>query len=134
MAWLAEAVAPPGAPADGAQAPAARLAAFRDAFYGCLRARADALFEVCDAVLCADGPVTSLAELSLSPVFRRGHGALYDALAEGGLDADRLREALAWFGSAEAREPDVSERIDEILRAELGRRRPGRFDGHRAAA
>ena len=28
-------------------------------------------------------PVTSLAELSLAPVFRRRHGALYDALAEG---------------------------------------------------
>jgi hypothetical protein len=95
MAWLDEAVERPGAPGDDAQAaPAARLAAFRDAFYGCLTARADALFEVCDAALCVDGPVVSLAELSLSPVFRRGHGALYDALGEGGLDADRLREAL----------------------------------------
>jgi DDE superfamily endonuclease len=94
MAWLAEAVEPPGAPGRAAQTPAARLAAFRDAFYGCLTARADALSELCEAVLCADGPVASLAELSLSPVFRRGHGALYDALAEGGLDADRLRDAL----------------------------------------
>jgi hypothetical protein len=45
-------------------------------------------------VLCSDGPVTSVAELSLCPVLRRGHGALYDGLAEGGLDADRLRDAL----------------------------------------
>jgi DDE superfamily endonuclease len=94
MAWLDKAVEAPGAPGDRAQAPAAELAAFRDVFYGCLTARADALFELCDAALCADGPVVSLAELSLSPVFRRGHGALYDALGEGGLDADRLREAL----------------------------------------
>ena len=44
-----------------------------------LTARADALFELTDAVLCADGPVTSLVELSLVAEHRRGHGALYDA-------------------------------------------------------
>jgi hypothetical protein len=27
-----------------------------------------------------------------------------------------------WFGAAEARRPDVSERVDDILRDELGRR------------
>jgi hypothetical protein len=59
------------------------LSAFRAGFYHCLDARADALFELADAVICADGPVTSLAQLSLAPVFRRGHGALYDALADG---------------------------------------------------
>ncbi|GAA1012223.1 hypothetical protein Aple_008280 [Acrocarpospora pleiomorpha] len=46
-------------------------------------------------MLCTDGPVTSLVELSLSPLFRRGHGALYDALADGGIDEDRLRDLLA---------------------------------------
>ena len=35
------------------------LARFRREFYACLTARADALFELADAVLCADGPVTS---------------------------------------------------------------------------
>lgn len=65
------------------------LSEFRDRFYGCLDARADALFELADAVLCTDGPVTSLVELSLAPVFRRGHGALYDALADGAVDEDR---------------------------------------------
>ena len=54
---------------------------FRDGFYDCLDARADALFELADTAICTDGPVTSLAQLSLAPVFRRGHGALYDALA-----------------------------------------------------
>ena len=53
------------------------------------------LFELADAVICADGPVTSLAALSLAPVFRRGHGALYDALADGAVDEDRLRDLLA---------------------------------------
>ena len=56
---------------------------FREQLLGCLTARADALFELADAVLCADRPVRSLVQLSLEPEFRRGHGALYDALAAG---------------------------------------------------
>lgn len=71
------------------------LVAFRQEFYGCLSARADALFELCDAVLCAEGPVTSLPELSLVGVHRRGHGALYDALAAGKIDIVRFEQALA---------------------------------------
>ncbi|RLK09533.1 DDE superfamily endonuclease [Micromonospora sp. M71_S20] len=71
------------------------LGRFRREFYGCLTVRADALFEVADAVLCADGPVRSLVELSLVGEHRRGHGALYEALACGWLDIDRLRTALA---------------------------------------
>jgi hypothetical protein len=71
------------------------LTGFRREFHDCLTARADALFELCDAVLCADGPVTSLPELSLVPVHRRGHGALYDALARGRIEIDRFRTALA---------------------------------------
>jgi hypothetical protein len=39
------------------------LRRFRREFYGCLTARADAVFELADAVLCPDGPVHSLAEL-----------------------------------------------------------------------
>jgi len=86
------------------------LSQFRRGFYDSLTRRGDALFELTDAVLCADGPVTSLPELSLAPVFRRGHGALYDALAEGSVDIARLRRTLAgldlprdaqgrlWFG------------------------------------
>lgn len=54
------------------------LARFRVDFYGCLTARADALFELTDAVLCAEGPVRTLVELCLAGVHRRGHGALYD--------------------------------------------------------
>jgi hypothetical protein len=71
------------------------LSQFRRGFYDILTRRADALFELTDALLCADGPVTSLAELSLELVHRRGHGAMYDALAEGRLDTSRLRLALA---------------------------------------
>ena len=59
------------------------LLEFRARLYGCLTARADALFDLCDAILCADHAVTSLVQLSLVPEFRRGHGALYDALPPG---------------------------------------------------
>jgi hypothetical protein len=73
----------------------AQLAGFRDELYRCFTGRADCLMDLCDAVLCADGPVRSLAELSLAPEFRRGHGALYDALSAGGIDEERVRDALA---------------------------------------
>jgi hypothetical protein len=87
-----------------------RLAGYPVGVLQCLTARADALFELTDAVLCADGPVTSLPELSLAWVFRRGHGAMYGALAEGRVDITQLRRTLAgmdlprdaqgrlWFG------------------------------------
>ncbi|WP_433223634.1 NF041680 family putative transposase [Dactylosporangium sp. CS-047395] len=68
---------------------------FRGEFYRCLTARGDALFELADAVLCADGPVRSLPALSLVAEHRRGHGALYDALGAGRVDVDRLRTAVA---------------------------------------
>ncbi|MGP3992076.1 transposase [Streptomyces sp. 3N207] len=48
-----------------------------------------------DAVLCADGPVRSLVELSLVGEHRRGHGSLYSALSTGRVDVSRLRRALA---------------------------------------
>jgi hypothetical protein len=71
------------------------LSAFRHAFYDCVLRRADALFELCDSVLCTDGPVTSLVGLSLAAEHRRGHGALYDAVNAGRMDIDRLRRDLA---------------------------------------
>lgn len=43
----------------------AELSRFRTAFYGCLSARADAFFEVTDALLCADTPTRTPVELSL---------------------------------------------------------------------
>jgi hypothetical protein len=71
------------------------LARFRREFYLSLTARADALFELTDAVLCAGGPVTSLVELTLLAEHRRGHGAMYDALNHGRVEPERLRRALA---------------------------------------
>src|SRR5437660_12102088 len=71
------------------------LSRFREAFHQCLTARSDALFELTDAALCADGPVTSLVELSLATEHRRGHGALYDSLNQGRIDIDRFRSVVA---------------------------------------
>jgi DDE superfamily endonuclease len=76
------------------QEPFAELSRFRGELYSCLTRRSDALFELADAVLCADGPVRSLVELSLVGEHRRGHGGLYDALAAGRMDVARLRRAL----------------------------------------
>jgi hypothetical protein len=86
---------PPGA-AQVADAVARFLALreFRARLYRCLTARPDALFELADAILCADHAVTSLVQLSLVPEFRRGHGALYAALADGRIDEGKLAALL----------------------------------------
>ena len=73
--------------------PLARLGAFRDQLHACCPRRADALFELGDALLCAQA-VPSLPHLSLEPVCRRGWGSGYAALARGQIDADRLRDLL----------------------------------------
>jgi hypothetical protein len=96
MAWQDGAVkdlagAAAGDRSAAAAARMARLAAFRGELHGCFSRRADALSELTDAILCADGPVRSPAELSVEPEFRRGHGSVYDALAGGRIDAGRLR-------------------------------------------
>src|SRR6266511_3869001 len=72
-----------------------RLSRFRRGFYQSLTRRADALFELAEAVLCADGPVKTLVDLALAPEHRRGHGALYDGLNCGRIDIKRLRTTLA---------------------------------------
>ena len=55
----------------------------------------DALLELADAVLCKQDRVHMLAELSLEPEHRRGHGALYGAVNCGRIDIARLRWSLA---------------------------------------
>jgi len=68
---------------------------FRSKLYAGLTSRADALFELADAVLCAGHAVTSLVQLCLEPEFTRGHGALYDALPAGRIDDEKLFFLLA---------------------------------------
>src|SRR5215211_3753791 len=63
------------------------LCAFRRSFYECFRRRKDALFELTDAILSADGATPSPAHLSLQTSHRRGWGSLYAALCKGRIDA-----------------------------------------------
>ncbi|SFF97068.1 hypothetical protein SAMN02787118_114107 [Streptomyces mirabilis] len=84
------------APEPSADAALGVLSPFRVQFYDCLYSRADALFELTDAVLCADGPVTSLVGPTLTAEHRRGHGAMYDAVNHGRLEPRRLRRLLAF--------------------------------------
>jgi hypothetical protein len=67
---------------------------FRDSFYECLDRRADALFDLTDALLTAE-VVPSPVHLSLQASHRRGWGSLYAALAHGRIDAEALRDLLA---------------------------------------
>jgi hypothetical protein len=45
-------------------------------------------------VLCAQGPVRSVVELSVEPELRRSYGSVFDALAAGKISPDRLRRLL----------------------------------------
>ncbi len=72
----------------------ADLIGFRTGLYDCFGRWSDALFELCDATLCTAAPVTSVPALSLEAPFRRSHGSLYRALAEGTIDTDALRNLL----------------------------------------
>jgi hypothetical protein len=69
------------------------LRAFRTALHDCFERRADALFELGDALLASDA-LTSLPHLSLHAAYRRGWGSLYDALSAGGIDVVALRALL----------------------------------------
>jgi DDE superfamily endonuclease len=84
------------------------LRAFRRSFYGCLRRRSDALFELADALLTADGAAPSPVHLSLQASHRRGWGSLYAALDRGRIDEGALRKLLA-------RHPLASGGTDEPL-------------------
>jgi hypothetical protein len=79
---------------------------FRTDVYACMSRRADALFELTDAVLCTPGRVTDLARLSLEPVHRRGHGALYDALNAGRIAIEPLGQRVAGMTVPKVPGPD----------------------------
>jgi hypothetical protein len=73
------------------------LRTFRSSFYECFHRRRDALFELADAILSADGAVPSPAHLSLQASHRRGWGSLYAALDRGRIDDEALRKLLARY-------------------------------------
>ena len=84
--------------------PLVRLGVFRAELHACFTRRADALFELGDALLCTEA-FPSLPHLSLEPGHQRGWGSVYAALARGEVDAERLRDLLA--GSLPATDPPV---------------------------
>lgn len=69
------------------------LRALRYSLYECLHRRADALFELTDAILTADA-APSPVHLSLEASHRRGWGSLYAALDRGRIDTEALRGLL----------------------------------------
>jgi len=78
-----------------------RLVDFRLQVYASFTFRADALFELVDALLLS--PLTrSAVEVSQSPLFRRRFASVYDALTEGKIDFAALRETLVCAEPAEA--------------------------------
>jgi hypothetical protein len=69
------------------------LKGFRHGVYGCFGNARDALFNLVDA-LSSEAGARSFPELSLSPFFERTWASLYEALEDGQIDAERLREVF----------------------------------------
>lgn len=76
-----------------------KLCIFRQRLHRCFRRRADALFELTDAVITS-GHVPSPPHLSLAGVHRRGWGRLYAALSKGTIGEDAVRDLLARYPMA----------------------------------
>src|SRR5881398_2406196 len=67
---------------------------FRHDVYHCFPRAADALFNTVDALL-TETQAHSFPELSLSPLFERRWGSLYEAFEDGRIDQERLRRVFA---------------------------------------
>lgn len=79
------------------------LLAFRKGIYTAgLTARADALFELSDALLTTPRP-SSVVALSLAPAFRRQWSSVFDALSDGRMDRDAIRRHQLAFAPSDAR-------------------------------
>ena len=69
---------------------------FRHDVYCCFPRAADALFNTVDALL-TETQAHSFPELSLSPLFERRWGSLYEAFEDGRIDQERLRGVFAKY-------------------------------------
>lgn len=85
-----------------ATAPLQFLQQFRCKLLGVFPRRADALFELVDALLLTLVP-RSPVELSASPAFRRRFSMVSDALRKGDVDEDQARQLLAAVGESNPR-------------------------------
>src|SRR5947209_11435490 len=72
------------------------LQAFRHGMYHCFGNAKDALFNLVDA-LSSEAGASSFPELSFSPFFERTWASLYEALEDGQIDAQRLRQVFVDF-------------------------------------
>jgi hypothetical protein len=66
---------------------------FRHELYQCFTRAADALFDLCDALL-TDSSARSLVELSQAACFQRAWPGLYQALQDGRIDHTALLRLL----------------------------------------
>src|SRR6266852_2111747 len=69
---------------------------FRHDVYNCFDRAADALFNTVDALL-TETQAHSFPELSLSPLFERRWGSLYEAFEDGPIDQNRLRQVFVRY-------------------------------------
>src|SRR2546421_7103770 len=69
---------------------------FRHGIYHCFGHAKDALFNLVDA-LSSEAAASSFPELSFSPFFERTWASLYEALEDGQIDAERLRQVFVDF-------------------------------------
>ena len=72
------------------------LKEFRHGMYRCFGNAKDALFNLVDA-LSSEAGASSFPELSFSPFFERTWASLYEALEDGQIDAQRLRQVFVDF-------------------------------------
>ncbi len=79
---------------------------FRHGMYDCFGNAKDALFNLVDA-LSSEAGASSFPELSFSPFFERTWASLYEALEDGQIDADRLRQLFVDFAPL----PEAGERV-----------------------
>ena len=83
--------------------PITGLCRFRDGFYSCLGARADAQFELTEALLCADGPVRALVVSAQDGDLVPQHEDL-DVL--GGIGPGEQRQPTCYAGEHQVRESE----------------------------
>jgi hypothetical protein len=72
------------------------LSEFRFGVYRCLDRAADALMDAADALL-TESRARSVAELSLSPFFRRNWPSMYEAFQDGKVDRGALQRVFAQY-------------------------------------
>lgn len=90
------------------------LKEFRHEMYGCFGNAKDALFNLVDA-LSSEAGAHSFPELSLSPFFERTRASLYEALEDGQINAERLRQVLVQFAPLPSADQLVFLGVDKSL-------------------